>query len=202
VANPALFGVGDCTYADVFQGASVTPGTGVITVSATGLNATAADFASRYTASPAGQTTLYRAESMVYYVGNRAGATGSSLYRVRFGSTAGGALVTSTPEEIVEGIENMQMVYGQDQGTVTTLTGNVTDFNTADTLGAAETEWRRVGQVQVGLLARSPDPAAATAAEDGNNERILGTRYTPPADARFRTTYETTIALRNRLYGN
>lgn len=206
VANPTLFGVGDCTYADVFQGASVNPGTGAITVSASGLNATTADFVSRYTASPAGQTTLYRAESMVYYVGTRDGAAGPSLYRVRFGSAAGGggALVTSQPEEIVEGIENMQVVYGQDQGTVTTLTGNVTTFNTAEVLGTTETEWRRVGQVQVGLLARSPDPAAAAEVDPANatNRRILGTLYTPPADARFRTTYESSIALRNRLYGN
>lgn len=203
VANPALFGIGDCTYADVFQASSVSAGAGAITANLSGINVTPIDFASRYTASPSGQTTLYRAESVVYYIGTRAGANGPSLYRMRFNTAPGGAGPAAiAPEELVEGIENMQLIYGLDQNAVTNLTGNITTFQTANVLAATETEWRRVGQVQVGLLARSPDPAAAAVPADANGQRILGSIYTAPADARFRTSYESTIALRNRLYGN
>ncbi|MET0756352.1 MAG: prepilin-type N-terminal cleavage/methylation domain-containing protein, partial [Pseudoxanthomonas sp.] len=52
VANPAFFGISDCTFADVFQGTTVSAGAGTITATASGLNATPIDFASRYTASP------------------------------------------------------------------------------------------------------------------------------------------------------
>ena len=200
VANPVFFGVADCSYADVFQASSVNAGTGVITAGVSGLNTTAIDFTGRYTASPAGQTMLYRAESVVYYIGTRAGSAVRSLYRMRFITNAGGLLTTSQPEELVEGIENMQLIYGQDQGAVDALTGNIASFNTAAVLGTDETQWRRVGQIQVGLLASSPDPAAAAAPV--NRPRALGTAYIVPVDSRFRTTYESTIALRNRLYGN
>ena len=199
VASPSLFGIGDCTYADVFHASSAAAGA-ITAAPSGGLNVTAVDFASRYTASPSGQTTLYRAESIVYYIGTRAGAAGPSLYRARFGS-AGGA-ITDVSEELVEGVENMQLIYGRDQGTVDNLTGSVTNYQTANALAAAETEWRRVGQVKVGLVVRSPDPAAAAAPEVAAAQRILGSTYVAPADARFRTTYESTIALRNRLYGN
>lgn len=107
----------------------------------------------------------------------------------------------------MEGIENLQFIYGQDQGGVNALTGNMVTFNTANSasLGPAlanENNWRRVGQVKVGVLAVSPDPAAAAAPTDNTILRSLGVRVTPPGDTRYRSTYESTIALRNRLYGN
>ena len=194
VASPTLFGIADCTYADVFQGTTVNAGTGVITAAVSGLNTTVPDFAGRYTASPSGQSMLYRAESLAYYVATGAGGE-PSLYRTRFTSATGGVT-----EELVEGIESLQLIYGQDASSVTALSGNMTVYNTAQTLAAVENNWRRVGQVQVGILARSPN--AASAATATNALRAQGTTYTVPADSRFRTTYESTIALRNRLYGN
>lgn len=194
VANPALFGIADCTYADVFQATTVAAG--AITATNSGLNTTAVDFNSRYTASPAGQTMLYRAESLAYYVAPGAGG-GPSLWRLRFHATPGGAIV-SNPEELIEGIENMQLIYGRDQGAASALTGNIGIQNTANTLGAIDAEWLRVGQIRIGLLARSPDRSSASQATE--NQRVLGTMVAPSDDARYRAVYETTIALRNRLY--
>ncbi len=194
ITNPALFGVADCTYADVFQATTVSAGT--ITATHTALNTSAVDFASRYSASPAGQTMLYRAEAVAYYVAAGAGG-GPSLWRLRFHSIPGGAVVSDS-EELIEGIENLQLIYGRDQGAVTALTGNVGMQDTADVLGTSEEEWRRVGQIRIGLLARSPDRSAAAAAQI--SPRVLGTTLAPPADARYRAVYETTVALRNRLY--
>ncbi|WP_425605395.1 PilW family protein [Pseudoxanthomonas putridarboris] len=203
VANPAVFGVGDCTYADAFQASTVSPGQ--VNASASGgVAISLPDFEGRYTASPAGQTVLYRAEAIVYYVGTRAGAGVPSLYRARFNTVAGGA-VTPVSEELVEGIQNLQLLYGQDQSNdVMNLTGNVTSYETAATLGAAvanETEWRRVGQIKVGLVAVSPEPAAS-AQSTVVGLSAVGVTLTPPADAYYRSTYESSIALRNRLYGN
>ena len=198
VASPRLFGIADCTFADVFHSASFSPGTGVINVSVAVPNVSVPDFLGRYTASPAGQTMLYRAESVVYYVGTGTGG-GPSLFRARFNS----ATAAPATEELVEGIENLQFIYGQDEAPLTALSGNITAYNTAQTLGTIEADWRRVGQVQVAVLARSPNAAAAVATP-ANPLRALGTIYAgpTPADSRYRTTYESTIALRNRLYGN
>ncbi|WP_202902289.1 PilW family protein, partial [Xanthomonas maliensis] len=78
------------------------------------------------------------------------------------------------------------------------------DVSTATDATAAG-QWRRVGQVQVGILARSPAPAAAERATSAvSYPSALGVSFTPPDknDGRYRMTYESTIALRNRLFGN
>lgn len=199
VAAPTLFGVADCTHADIFPGTFNAAGT--VTTS----SAAAPGLAGRYTAQPTSVTMLYRAESIVYYVGNNT-AGEPSLYRARAGS--GG---TYTSEELVEGIENLQLLFGQD--TRATLSaadppiGNITVYGTAAnvrTNGSTNipNAWRRVGLVQVGLLARSP--GGASAPNPDTNYRVLGTQFQPSTagDGRYRASYEATIALRNRLFGN
>ncbi|PPU88452.1 hypothetical protein XpopCFBP1817_17650 [Xanthomonas populi] len=191
VSNPRLFGVADCRFADVFQASVVASSAGEVTV---------AGLIERYTGQPSGQTTLYRAESLVYYVGR--GASGEpALFRARYNGTA------YTSEELVEGIENLQLIYGQDRVTnlnVSPPSGYIDVQNTAAPLANDAAEWRRVGSVQVGLLVRSPDSASAAVPEAANRPRVLGVQFVPPAtfDGKVRGVYETTVALRNRLYGN
>jgi type IV pilus assembly protein PilW len=188
VASPALFGVADCSFADVFAAQSTAPGAGRVTAPAT------VDLSLYGTLPGGGPAMLYRADVVVYYIGNGAGGR-PSLWRTRVGS--GGAL---TSEELVEGIENLQLRYGLDSGTATTLTGYITTQADASGVGTAETNWRRVGQVQVGVIAASPNPASSAQTAAGTL-RVLNTPVTPPDDGRYRAVYETTIALRNRLYG-
>lgn len=202
VAAPTVFGVADCTYADVFMASATNAGSGQILSGPGGIAASVADFPSRYIASPAGQTVVYRAEAVAYYVATGA-SNGPALHRTRFMALVNGTGVAPVTEELVEGIESLQFVYGQDQGPVNALTGNVVAFNTAATLGAAlanENAWRTVGQVKIGLVAVSPNPAAAE--QQIGTLRALGTQFTAPADGNYRSTYEAAVALRNRLYGN
>ncbi|MGL4690972.1 MAG: PilW family protein [Stenotrophomonas maltophilia] len=56
--------------------------------------------------------------------------------------------------------------------------------------------------MQLGLVLESPDPSAAAQANDAAALTALGVTFTAPKDGRFRTVYQTTIAVRNRLYGN
>ncbi|MGY3265249.1 type IV pilus assembly protein PilW [Lysobacter sp. HA35] len=201
VASPALFGVADCTNADIFEAKAVSSGT--VTTGAGVLNTSAIDFGSRYTASPAGQTVLYRAEAVAYYVAN--GANGQrSLFRARFTPAVNGTAVPGTgiaPEELVEGIETIQLVYGRDQSTdVTRPTGHIGFQDVASTL-TTEPDWRRVGQVRIGVVAASPD---ASSAADANattkaNLQVVGVTVTRPTDRRYRAFYDATVALRNRL---
>ena len=199
IATPTLFGIADCTHADVFPGSFNAAGTVTTT------SASAPGLAGRYTAQPTSVTMLYRAESIIYYIGlNPVGEP--ALYRARSGS--GGSY---TSEELVEGIESLQLLFGQDSRANLTAAapplGNITQYGTAAQVrnaGSANipNAWRRVGVVQVGVLARSPNPAAAPPADTAI--RVLGTQFQAPAasDGRYRASYEATIALRNRLFGN
>lgn len=199
VAAPTLFGVADCSHVNVFKGAYAA---GQVTASGANLD--------RYTVQPTGQTMIYRAESVVYFVGTSATTGEPALMRAR----SDGADGYAAAEELVEGIENMQLLFGLDSTAAITSTtpptGNITTVAIASgvstgTNAAAAAQWRRVGQVQVGILARSPQPSQAEAATDTlRYPRMLGVGFAPstPNDARYRSAYESTIALRNRLFGN
>lgn len=199
VTNPGLFGVADCLNATVFEADSTTGG--VIATSGAPLTA---DFPSVYTA---GQSMLYRAESVIYYVGLSDQTKRPALRRVRFEVAPGGAAVTSAQEDLVDGVENMQLLYARDRQTNTALppTGYIDQVGTAswsaDPLvdATAVPAWKRVGAVQVGLLLSSPDRAAATAPTAA--PVVQGVQMTVPADGRYRSVYQTTIAVRNRLFG-
>lgn len=193
--NPTLFGIADCRFVDLFRGSATVVGTNAqVTVTQPGtLPATALE--GRYTPHPAGQTQLYRAESIVYYVALNP-ANRRALYRAYFDGAA------YVPEEMVEGVESLQLVFGLDRETDLANrppTGYIDDVRVADATWTP-VNWRRAGAVQVGLLMGSPDPAAAEAA----GRSVLGVTFQPPAshDAIYRSSYESTIALRNRLYGN
>lgn len=199
IATPDMFGVADCARVDVFPSAAPNLPGGTV-------KATAAAFSTRYTAQPAGQTMLYRAESIVYYVAP--GASGAlSLWRARGNSN--GQYPAADRQELVEGIESLQFLYGRDATAViapeTPPSGNIASQDTAATIGSSANEWMRVGLVQVGLLASSPQAAGAPPPESQEqHQRLLGVRFQPPAtyDARYRSGYEVTVALRNRLFGN
>ena len=208
VANPGLFAVADCMSAAVFQAAGGGATDGANGIIAVGGTASAPNnvvaFSKVFTP---GQATLFRAESVVYYVGlNDEGEP--SLYRLRFVAEPG-ETIDSQKEELVEGIENMQMLYGQDREIDPTKSpsGYIEQLETANGIQASATPtpadaWRRVGSVQVGLVGVSPDRAAAMQAGAANELMAMGVKFAAPNDGRYRTAYQSTLALRNRLYGN
>jgi type IV pilus assembly protein PilW len=196
VSAPTLFGIANCDYVDIFRG-TLAGGT----VTATGVDL------SRFSPQPQ-PTMLYRAESMVYYIGT--GANGPGLRRARANSAGTYAI----NEELVEGIENLQLLFGMDTTTnispASAPVGNITTLGVASSVttltnAAGAGQWRRVGQVQVGLVARSPGPATSPKPTDAAAKLgVLGLTYDQDAvtDGRYRTSYEVSIALRNRLFGN
>lgn len=202
VTTPGLFGIADCVSATTFQARAVNAATGTITFDNAPNNGAA--FSSLYTT---GQAMLHRAESIVFYVGRDADTGLTSLYRVRFSAAPNGALLASNPEAMVEGVENMQLLYGQDRrfdGAAPSgfidRQGTAADIETSLTTPVAG--WRQVGAVQLGLVMSSPDPAAARQAEEQAALTALGVTFTAPNDRRMRGVYQSTIAIRNRLFGN
>lgn len=201
--TPGLYGVSQCGsggVATVFQATSVNGATGTLTVApstiggvANGLNASGMVTAlEQY---PPQQTTLYRAQSIAYYVGVGAGG-GPALFRMQFDAVPGAAAVTPIVDEVVEGVDTLQVMYGVGTAAAQNVMRNLQTATQVD----AATNWPLVGVVQIGLLLRSPDRASVAAST--LPPMVLGVKVNPPPDMRIRTPYEATIAIRNQLFGD
>lgn len=201
-----LFGLADCRQVVIFHATQVTEGATAttLTVAPTGVNQSTFDGSDTFAP---GQARIYRADSFVYYVGLNAQKL-PSLYRARYNvepNTDKIVLAGGESEQLVDGVENLQLMYGQDSVTDAGKSpiGLIESVLPGDKLvpaGDQRTAWQRVGSLQVGLLVSSSDPA--TAAQRVVSPQSLGVKFKLPNDGRFRTSYETSIALRNRLYGN
>jgi type IV pilus assembly protein PilW len=211
-SRPMLLGIADCMNAAVFQ-ATAFSSAGAITVGTSGTTFNR-DTLSGNESFVVGQAYVHRAEAIVYYVGRNVGGN-PALYRMRYvGDSAGTptAAPVALKEELVEGVESLQLRYGQDSFTTAASrpTGNVGSSATADALagavapdGSYENAWRRVGLIQVGLVMRSGERAAVEPRAAGLPPMsALGVAFNAPDDKYYRTVYEDSVALRNRLFGN
>ncbi|HHW4681602.1 MAG TPA: PilW family protein, partial [Xylella taiwanensis] len=202
-----LYAIADCNGASVFQ-ASTAPTVTGMNVSAGGLNKTALDFVGTYDHALSlfpGNLALFRAESIAYYIGlNDRGVP--ALYRAHWTAVPAGIELSTNVEELVEGVESLQFLYGEDSAALnkTTSSGYIDHTNPASTIGDASNvlRWRRVGAVQIGLLVRGGGQERANALKAVVNPTVLSVHVTPPSDGHYRAVYETTVALRNRLFGN
>lgn len=200
-----LMAISDCSSTTVFQASNANASTGSIKVLSSGLNTRG--FTQVYEAQKA---RLYGATSVIYYVGKGENHEFPSLYRVRFISAPGGALQYQK-DELIKGVESMQILYGQDRSTSTRLTGFMDRQQTAATiqtsLSTPQLSWRRVGMVKVGLLLVDPNRSSSLQREgsdlsDTGTVVLQGVNITVPADQHYRLPIEATVAIRNRLYGN
>jgi type IV pilus assembly protein PilW len=178
IAQCELVMVSDCTRASFFQVTSATASTSL--AHATGTCATPGNAATDLGKAYDFSALITPVATTSYYLGT--GASGEpSLWR-RLGANAA--------EELVEGIEDMQILYGVDSLPATA------DFIPDQYLTANNvTDWSRVVSVRLNLLARTAeDNLAATQQTYSFN----GAAVTAP-DLRLRRVFTTTIGLRNRL---
>ncbi|MFC4727896.1 PilW family protein [Coralloluteibacterium thermophilus] len=197
--TPQFLGVADCSFVTVFTSPGIAEGSSSVEAV---VGAGQLGFRNHF---EPGNAQLFRAESIFYYVGlNPVGEP--ALYRLRY--TGPGS---SEVEELVEGVETLQFAYGISGTSANRPTGYIGEVHPAGSGGlgnaatseAAAATWRLVGAVHMGLLVRSPNPAAVVRGEEGSEYHVLGVQLTPSAgDTRARNAYETTVALRNRLFGN
>jgi type IV pilus assembly protein PilW len=149
-------------------------------------------------------TRLYSLSAVRYYVANNP-AGNPSLYRQR---PLGGS-ATITAEELVEGIEDLQVSYGVDTSTPANGTADFFDpdgdgdpylrgdqVNSSATLGTTpEERWKRVVSVRISFLMRSTDnnvvPSAQTYSYNGAS--VTAT------DRRLRKVFTHVVKLRNRV---
>lgn len=123
---------------------------------------------------------IYKVKTTVYFVGRGSGGEPSLFRRVG----------TAAPEELIEGVENMQVLYGLGPAIGLTLD----EYRTANNI--ATNDWSRVRSVRIALLLRSSEQVADQ--QDASTYNLAGTVVNPVDDRRLRRPYTITIALRNR----
>jgi len=139
---------------------------------------------------------VMRFEASAYFIGdsNRDTPNGDSIFSLFVRDTT-----TGTTTELVEGVENLQVLYGENVQPDPELPPLIR-YVTADTV----TNFANVLSVQLGLLIATADYAASD--NDNRVYNIAGTTVGPDAssndqhegDRRLRAAFNTTIQLRNR----
>lgn len=179
----------DCTGADLFQktnskdSVSLTKGGGQAPGNQTPVN-------DGFSATYDNGSTIYEFNSTAFFI--RQGASGGpSLFmrRLDAGDPFGNV-------ELVEGVENMQVLYG-----ITNSGGQtVVNYVSADNI----VSWANVASVRIALLLRSDDGIQDDGLADGEANvgqiyNLLGTQITTEADERARMVGTLTVGIRNRL---
>ena len=161
--------ISDCSAADIFIATSASSGSGKQTIAHAKNQNTDNKLSKVYGADA--EIFAFNASS-TYFI--RANASGQpALWRLNNAK----AVSSDNPVELIEGIENMQVLYGVD--TDTPFNGP-NYYVTADNV--TSTDWPKVASIRITLTVRTID---------GN--------LTTTGDGRIRRTFTSTIALRNRL---
>lgn len=184
--------ISDCTNADWVQACNVQPiagGTSINEVLSAGC--TPGNIASLPVKTKAGGE-LVQLVSNIYYIGKRADAAANepALFRRPLGATAANGnnnAAAGAAVELVEGVENMQILYGED----TDADGNPNCYVTA----ASVVTWTNVVSVRLSLLMRTAENNLTSSAQ---SYAFNGATSNAP-DRRLRRVFTTTIGLRNRL---
>lgn len=182
--------VADCQQASVFQVTAVSASGGGIQVDHVAAGTPGNAMASWGTDQEYGNgAELLRAETWVYYVGQRVGGGPPSLFQRRLEVDSSTTTAALAPEELVANVDTMQVLYGIDAA----LDGAVDQYVAAD----AVTDWSQVVTVRVSLVMRSPEEYGTET--DDRTYDVNGTIFNPVDDRRERHVFTSTIALRNRL---
>jgi type IV pilus assembly protein PilW len=139
------------------------------------------------------RSEVFPMQTVVYYVAPASNGTTQSLYRHRFD----GSIATGTREELIEGVENMQITYGVDNATANADASpdyTVDVYQTAN----AVADWGTVLSIKIALVVRAPQPLTGGLAGPGS-DTANGVTVTY-ADTKYdRRVFTNVIALRNRI---
>jgi len=192
-----VFVAADYTHAAIFQAGTATSSPNVSYGAGGSPGNSSTTLGNFYGSTPAAGTyvlALYRLSGVSYYIGtNSAGEP--ALYRDKLGQS--GATMNSTAEELIEGVEDMEVTYGVD--TDATPDFAVNGYWTATEVAAgtngtlnipgstASDYWKRVLSVRITLTLVSQQGEAVGTAGTTVDSRLL------------RKSFTNTIAIRNRL---
>jgi len=134
-------------------------------------------------------STLYRVQRTTFCIAPGANPAQPSLRQLV--NPTSGQTCQDHGDELVEGIENMQILFGED----TDADGDGT-ANRYLSFGASDLDMDRVVSVRISLLARSLNNNLTT---EPSPYFFNGSKSTPPSDDKYlRKVFTTTITLRNK----
>jgi type IV pilus assembly protein PilW len=165
----SLVVINDCLQGDIFDLDSVT---------ATTLTPDCTTCTESYTTT----ASIHTVEESQYYLATGAGGQ-SALFQNVNGAVA----------EIVEGVQDMQIFYGEDMDGDGAVNRYVTPAVIDGLCGGNPDCWRRVVSVRISLLLRSLDDNIT---QQPQSYTYNGTDFTP-TDNRLRRVFTTTVSLRN-----
>lgn len=191
--------ISDCIGADIFRATTVSTGATNVSVGFNAVDNTQANLSRAYEVtgdSAYDPMRVMRFEANAYFVGDsgrndRSGVPITSLFALDTTDSPVGA-----PTELVEGVENMQIMYGEKlpNGSVRYLPAGDPNLNMA-----------QVTSIQIGLLLKSIDNISSR--DDTKTYLIAGQEIGPPGGATalshsggkyMRAAFNTTVRLRNR----
>ena len=200
VEDDSLMVVCDSTNARLFQAATVN--TTSVEVAAVGTDPAPGN-ASNITRSFGSDAQLANYSAAIYYIRTSSSGEGFSLYRrfLNVNSTGDNTLVT---EELAEGIENMQLLYGYDSDD-DGIAEQYLKANDAMLTGGNIDNWQNVATVKIGLLYASEDGLREGGGVDNNTYVVANTEVgvggsvtvTHAQDQRKRYVASMTVSLRN-----
>jgi len=201
-----LYGLSDCNLASLFQ-ITALPDATTVRAAAGGLNLPRFNPANWFDTAVnelyGRGSMFFRYQFVVYYVG--VGVNGPALFRQTLRevpATAAAGVQLSTPVEVVEGVEMMQILVGIDTNAprddfVNRYLGAGALLTGATTPTQIDNAFRQVSSLRISLLVRG-NPQAGT--PRARNTIVVGDlNVTLPNDGRARQTYDVTIGIRNRL---
>jgi len=135
---------------------------------------------------------VYSGRGIVYFIGNGAGNE-PALFRYDYSKGAAQGIF----DELVEGVENMQILYGEDLNAGDDDV-QPTQYVTADNI----TNPDNVVSVRISLLVRTPEelnrPQAASTHRLLGVDNNTGVDITTMSDRRIRKVFTTTVYMRNK----
>lgn len=180
--NDLVF-ITDCSNADVFRVTNLPGSSGTVTLAhANGANANESNRLSKAYKS---DSLVMGFESNTYFISdsgvdNERGQSIRSLYVDRVGA--------ANPTELIRGVEDMQVQYGED----TSGDGSVDSYVSAN----AVADFADVISVRVALLINSVE--AVTSQDDTSTYTLLDEDVDPADDRLLRKVFTITAAIRNR----
>lgn len=165
----------DCEDSDVFAANNVSEGSGKITIA----HSNAVNIGNFLSKTYGPDALVMKLQKTAYYVGPNANGV-PTLMRRRLGNGA-----TMSTEELVDNVENMQILYGED----TNGDGIANRYVEANNVGSMDD----VVSVRISLLLRTDDNIASAP-----QTYTYSGAATTAADLRMRRVFNSTIKIRNR----
>ena len=187
-----LFVACDPTHAALFQAGNVSSGAATrVSISPTSSGNSPGNSSVNLGRAYGNDAQLATYSPVIYYIAESVSGDGNSLYR-EYIYVENDSTINTRREEMLEGVENMQILYGLDESS-DGVANRYVRANIVDDANA----WSDVVTVRIGLLFASEDGVRDADDLDVNTYLVANTLVDPDDDRRKRYVSSMTVNIRN-----